>query len=399
MLKPFPNRVTRCPVCRAANVFEFIEILNVPIHCNLLWSSRDEAARAARGDIRLGFCHDCGHVFNLAFNPAAMSYDQAYENSLHFSPRFQEYAEALANRLIHRYNLHDKQILEIGCGRGDFLNLLCELGENRGVGFDPSYVDDPSLGSKNTRTTFIRNFYSKRYEDHRADLICCRHVLEHLKFPRGFLLSLRQTIGNHMDTAVFFEVPNSRLCLRDSGIWDLIYEHYSYFSLPSLVRLFSSCGFEVFECAEAFDGQYLGIEAFPITREVIAEQDSDEDVMNIAQAVSSFAEGYHRQIARWQGVLAQQMAAGQRAVVWGSGSKGVTFLNTIQRQGQIEYVVDINPRKEGKYVAGTGQQIVSPQHLVEYQPEIILVMNPIYLDEIAQYVRDLNLSSKLIAVS
>ncbi|MCA9990344.1 MAG: hypothetical protein KDE29_05015, partial [Anaerolineales bacterium] len=108
-------------------------------HCNVLWPTPAGARQAPRGDIQLHFCPTCGHVFNADFDPALMAYDQAYENSLHFSDRFQQYATALASDLVARYGLQGKDIVEIGSGQGDFLQLLCELGQNRGVGFDPSY--------------------------------------------------------------------------------------------------------------------------------------------------------------------------------------------------------------------------------------------------------------------
>ena len=92
--------------------------------------------------MRLGFCRICGHIFNDAFNPDHIEYIQDYENSLHFSPRFHQYAETLAADLVKRYGLYEKTIIEIGCGRGDFLKLLCELGKNRGIGFDPSHAPD-----------------------------------------------------------------------------------------------------------------------------------------------------------------------------------------------------------------------------------------------------------------
>ena len=68
--------------------------------------------------------------------------------------------------------------------------------------------------------------------------------------------------------------------------------------------------------------------------------------------------------------------------MWGAGSKGVTFLNMIDSRYQIEYVIDINPRKHGKYIPGTGQKIVSPEFLREYIPDIVIVMNLIYENEI-----------------
>ena len=88
--------------------------------------------------------------------------------------------------------------------------------------------------------------------------------------------------------------------------------------------------------------------------------------------------------------------AGQRVVVWGGGAKGVTFLNTLKTQDQIEYVVDINPRKQGRYVPGTGQQIVPPEFLRDYQPDVVIVMNPIYKSEIEQIIKGLGLTAKFL---
>jgi hypothetical protein len=80
---------------------------------------------------------------------------------------------------------------------------------------------------------------------------------------------------------------------------------------------------------------------------------------------------------------------GRRTVVWGAGSKGVTFLNTFRDSG-VDYAVDINTRKQGMYVAGTGQRIVPPEFLKDYQPDLITVMNPIYRKEIKQSIGPLD---------
>lgn len=398
MVSQVNDKKSPCSVCHSTNILQFTEILNVPVHCNLLWSGRDEAVRAARGDLQLGFCNDCGHIFNLAFNPAAMQYDQAYENSLHFSPRFQDYAESLAAKLIARYDLHGKQIVEIGCGHGDFLGLLCELGENCGVGFDPGPGPHRNGARMTSRMRFIQDFYSERYAGYEADLICCRHVLEHLPGPLDFVSTLRKTIGSRIDTVVFFEVPNVIFSLRHCGIWDLIYEHCSYFSIASLERLFSSCGFEVSQCAEAFGGQFLCIEALPGAALANSQANHRNEVETMAQEVVSFGGKFHEQVENWRRKLETMEAAGQRVVMWGGGSKGVAFLNALQVTSQISYVVDINPYKHGKYIAGTGQRIVPPEHLVAYQPDIVLVMNPIYRTEISRQVEKMHLSTELISV-
>jgi 2-polyprenyl-3-methyl-5-hydroxy-6-metoxy-1,4-benzoquinol methylase len=138
---------------------------SIPVHCNILLATRDEAVNSPRGDMKLGFCRDCGHLYNYAFNPKLMVYTQAYENSLHFSPRFQQFAEALATDLIERYNVRGKTVIDIGCGKGDFLKLMCDLGENRGYGFDTSYEPEIMANTNHERFEVIQDFYSEKYSN------------------------------------------------------------------------------------------------------------------------------------------------------------------------------------------------------------------------------------------
>ena len=387
----------RCPVCGTSGAGVFFEALQVPVHCNVLWPTQAEALAAPRGDIRLAFCEACGHIFNVAFDPSLMTYTQQYENSLHFSPRFQQFAESLAARLVERYNLHGKDIIEIGCGKGDFLRLLCELGGNRGVGFDPSY--DPALmdGDLPDGLTFVQDFYSPHYADYKADLICCRHVLEHIEQPTAFIANVRRAVGTQ-DAALYFEVPNVLYTLRDRGIWDVIYEHPSYYSAASLGALFTASGFDVHSLEETYQGQFLSVEATPAAAAVGRQHAATSDRQAMRRLVSSFAESYRTKVSAWQRTLANITTAGQRAVIWGAGSKGVTFLNTLRAQDSIGFVVDINPRKQGQYVAGTGQEIVPPEFLQEYRPDVVIVMNPIYMQEIQQMTADLGLMPTLIHV-
>ena len=389
---------SRCPVCMATDIAVFIEIPQVPIHCNLLWPTRDEAIHAPTGDIRIGFCENCGHIFNLAFDPYFMKYSKDYENCLHFSPWFQSYATSLAARLIKQYDLHNKEIIELGCGNGDFLALLCKLGGNRGVGFDPSLVHKQTLSAPTENITFIKDFYSERYSNYKADFICCRHVLEHIQSPRDFLINLNNAIGTRLNTVIFFEVPNVLFILRDLSIFDIIYEHCSYFSSQSLFRVFTSCGFTVINVTESFEGQFLCIEAISEERLENFPIESQDGLDKIKRYVIEFATNYQSKVNEWKHKLEQLKYGGKRTVVWGAGSKGVTFLNTFKLRNQIEYIVDINPRKHNMFIPKTAQQIVPPSFLQDYRPDIILVMNPIYMDEISQLVSNMGLTTELVLV-
>jgi SAM-dependent methyltransferase len=382
-----------CPACGSTDLRQFLSLPQVPVHCNMLYPSRDEATAAPRGDLRLVFCQACAHVFNGAFDPSLMEYTQAYENSLHFSPRFQQYAENLADDLIARYDIRGKTVIDIGCGKGDFLALLCERGENQGIGFDPSFVPEYVSGPVREKMTIVQDFYSARYADRRAELIVCRHVLEHVPDPSAFVGDVRTAVGEDASTVVFFEVPNVLYTLRDLGIWDLIYEHCSYFSPPSLAGLFEAQGFEVLGLQDLYGGQFLGIETRPGHG---ARNPKMREIARLAELVERFSGAYQAKVSEWIDRFQQMASARKRAVVWGGGSKGVTFLNTLRPDAVVTHMVDINPRKQGMYVAGTGQEVVSPEELRTIRPDMVIIMNPIYRSEIEATLRELGSSPEVL---
>jgi SAM-dependent methyltransferase len=388
---------TPCLICGSKELRVFFEMLDVPIHCNVLYSSCDAALNCPKGDIRLAFCPVCTYIVNLAFDPDRVEYTSRYENSLYFSPRFQDYTRSLAKRLIERCKLYDKQVISIGCGKGEFLLMLCELGNNSGVGFDPSYIEQNQHYKVKDRVKFVQDFYSERYKDYQGDLIECSQTLEHIQNPKSFLSMLRNIIGDRLSTYVFFEVPNALQIFRRLFVWDIIYEHCSYFTPFSLSLAFSSSGFRICELGEDFGGQYLCILALPDTQGARSyNYERKTEVNQIANDITTFATKYQNHIQMFAHKLEQIEDKGQHAVIWGAGSKGVTFLNVFKHHTRIEFAVDINPRKQGMFIPGTGQQIMPPEFLKDYQPDVIIVMNPIYKHEIRQFTKKLGLTTKLI---
>jgi len=383
-----------CPISGSTDVQIFLEISEIPVLCNVLYSSKKEAIETTRGNLKLGYCEKSGHIYNFAFDPERISYTLGYENSLHHSPRFQKYAEALVGRLTDTYNLRNKKVIEIGCGNGEFLHMICEAGDNTGIGFDPSYEPEHSKKEEGDRPfRVIRDLYSEEYAHYEADFVCCRHVLEHIEDPLAFMQTVHEAVRD--DTIVFFEVPNVLYTLEEEAIWDLIYEHCSYFSSRSLVDLFQRTGFEVLRIDDAFNGQYLHIEATPrMSTEAHRGRELELTREQLTADVKQFSRRFNDKVDRWKRVVDEIQARDQRAVVWGAGSKGVTILNILQVQDAIEYVVDINPTKQGKHVAGTGQRIVPPSFLQDYEPNVVIIMNSIYEEEIRSTVRELGLEPR-----
>jgi SAM-dependent methyltransferase len=391
------NTQNLCPVCLSSDLRAFFEMSNVPISCNTKWPSRNAALNCPKGNIKLAFCPTCSFIMNVDFEPSRLEYTEAYGNPLHFSPYFQDYAHSLAERLIKQYRLYDKDIIEIGCGNGYFLQLLCQIGNNRGVGFDPAHVNKEKLSTKKGQVKFIQDYYSERYSNYQGDFIVCRQTLEHIHNPINFLRMIRRTIGNREDTNLLFEVPNSTQIFHEMFIWDIIYEHCSYFTSPSLSRTFSASGFHVDELIKDFGSQFLLIHARPGNQNTsIPNIENLTEANSIAKDIESFKNNYQKKVEKCRYKLKKLEEKGQCTVIWGAGSKGVTFLNVL-KDLKIEYVVDINPTKQGMYIPGTGQQIVRPEFLREYKADYIILMNPIYRHEIQQLTKEIGIKTKLIS--
>ncbi|MBI2812017.1 MAG: methyltransferase domain-containing protein [Candidatus Melainabacteria bacterium] len=95
----------------------------------------------------------------------------------------------------------------------------------------------------------------------------------------------------------------------------------------------------------------------------------------------------------------RQRGANKSIAVWGAAAKGSTFLNQLALTTDvISNVIDINPRKQGNYIAGTGQLICAPEFLQTNERDVIYVMNPNYEDEIRQQLNAMNLSPELVVI-
>ena len=387
-----------CPGCDSAGVSVFFELESVPAHSVLLLPTREEALSYPRGDIALGFCQNCGFISNVAFDPNLHEYSSRYEATQAFSPTFNAFSHRLVTRLIDQYDLHGKAIIEIGCGQGEFLTMLCQLGDNRGIGFDPAYDSARSQSQAQDRVTFIKDFHSEKYAHYHADFVCCKMTLEHIQHTADFVSTIRRSLGDQSNAIVFFQVPDVTRILRELAFWDIYYEHCSYFSLGSLARLFRHCGFDVVSLAKEYDGQYLMIEAKPGDGKGGVSFDQEDDLDDVAQDVTRFSQNYLRKLDSWRRELRNLKKAGRRTVVWGAGSKGVSFLTALDIHDEIEYAVDINPHKHGTYMAGTGQEIVAPEFLKEYRPDVVIVMNSIYCSEIQQALDRMGCTAELRSV-
>jgi SAM-dependent methyltransferase len=388
-----------CPACGHTDLTDFHREASVPTNSCLLLDDAEEARTFPRGEIRLALCERCGFVFNRVFATDLAEYSNRYEETQGYSAHFRQFARDLAKRWVDAYDLHGRDVLEIGCGKGEFLTYMVEHGAGHGTGIDPGVKPERIATSAADRLTWIADFYSPAYAHLRADAIVCRHTLEHLPDVGGFMTMLRTAIGDRTDTVVLFELPDVLRVLEQVAFWDVYYEHCSYFSAGSLARLFRQTGFEVLDVRLDYDDQYLLIEARPAA--VPAEGAGfgiEDDLDRLRTSAAQFSARREQQLAGWRTRLADARTASDQVVIWGGGSKCVAFLNALDVADQIAYVVDINPHKHGRYIAGSDQQVLAPETLRERPADLVIAMNDVYLDEIAGQLTAMGVDAELVAL-
>ncbi|HVM39330.1 MAG TPA: class I SAM-dependent methyltransferase [Acidimicrobiia bacterium] len=355
----------------------FVVRAGVPALQNVLLSTAADARAIERGDLRVARCPSCDFVANTAFDPGLVVYGDDYDNLQVHSPFFEGYVDTLVDRLVSD-GVRGVRVVEVGCGNGDFLRRLCERGGNTGVGFDGAYrgPEHPAPG-----VWFVKDFYGPRWSHVPADVVVCRHVIEHVPRPLDLLRDVRAAVEGR-DARVVFETPAVEWILEHGVFHDFFYEHCSYFSERSLPAAMEAAGFEATRVERLFGGQYLWVEA-----RVAPAPGPPVVAASLGRSVEHFRIRDADELARAAAHLGA-MASKGRVAVWGAGAKGVTFLNLLDPGGsQIDCVVDVNPAKQGRFVAGTGHPIVPPGELVARGVEHVVVMNPNYLDECAATAR------------
>lgn len=330
----------------------------LPVFQNRMFNTSDEALASPKGDVVLVQDMHTGLVFNQAFNPELMDYGPDYQNEQAFSTVFLSHLDEVTS-IIHRH-LQGKTLVEVGCGKGYFLEHLHSSGFDI-TGFDPAY--------EGANPKILKELFHQRI-GMAADGIVLRHVLEHIPDPVGFLSKIREVNGN--SGKIYIEVPCFDWIAQHRAWFDIFYEHVNYFRLNDFKRMFGI----IQEGGHVFGGQYLYVVADLTTLRVPKYADDCR-----ADLPPDFLEN-----VRHHAEALKKRSMGRSAIL-GGASKGVIFALFMQRAGApVDIVIDINPAKQGKYLAGSGLRIHSPEEAIALliPGTDVFVMNSIYLLEIIE---------------
>jgi C-methyltransferase C-terminal domain/Methyltransferase domain len=276
------------------------------------------------------------------------------------------------------------------------LRLLCSLGGNQGVA--PGHLPEPVHGpADRTSTALGRHALSDPGTGEPVDLVCVRMVLERVAEPARFVRLLRRAVRQQQGR-LFLQVPDLVRTLRQFAFWEIHYEQSSYFSPGTLQRLLSAQGFTVGHMWTELDGQLLMVDAradFDASAAVYAGE-LLEPVADLERLVARFALECQQKQALWCDILRGMANAGNRVMVWGAGPPTVSFLTTLAVGDEVGWVVDPDPRRQGKYLPGTGHLIVGPEGVAALRPDVLIITNWICTLEIQELLGSVGCTPTLL---
>lgn len=395
--------IKSCPICKSSKIKNIVYRKNMPVYQNRLFDDELSAKECEKRDLEFSICNECGFVFNGRFDTSLNLYDGDYNNSQVASEKFKHYMETSFEYMRNTYDAMPKKIVEIGCGKkAEYLQMMSEywgggancqniLREDKKqiIGYDPSY--DANDNSK--IVIYPRYFDFKKEKTQNVDWLICRHVIEHISQPLELFDNVHGLNTGNPKSIAYFETPDVTWIFRNSVVFDFFYEHCSLFSPSSIMKLGEIAGVNIDNIVNAFGGQYMWI----FSQNKCYKNNTEQSKIYLDE-ILALAEKYKKEekfiFEKIYNMLLERRK--KRIVLWGAGAKGNIFLNIFDRDKSIvDYVVDVNIEKNGKYIAGTGHEIKGPSclKLEEYCPEVIVVMNEQYYEEIKTMIKNMCLKN------
>ena len=360
-----------CRLCCSTRTESIIDLDGFPKSAQYFLSSLADMEEDQSITLMVCQCIDCG-LIQLKNNPVSYYKDVITAASLSETSK-----ENLVNEwrpFIEKYNILGQDAIEVGSGRGDFLEVLERLDVDA-YGIEHSLenikeCEKKKLNVKKAYLTELPEAYNKRYS-----LVICNNFLEHQPETKKYLSCLRDLVND--DGVIYISVPNVDYLLEKKCLYEFVADHLVYFTEKTLRKAMEINGFNILESYKKNNGNDLVVIAKPDSK--INIDGAMETVAEIVKSVQKEVNG-HKNVAIW--------SAGHRALA----------LMAIAKLDKIKYVIDSATFKQGKFTPILHKKIISPEEFISIKCDLLIIMLPgNYAEQVIRFVEENEITCKVIA--
>jgi SAM-dependent methyltransferase len=379
-----------CLLCGSQTVERFLELGHTAL-ANKFLSQEELSFPEATYPLTVGFCHTCGHVqLTELVPPERMFEDYLYISSA--SDTLKAHLNNLSGLIVERYRLGSKHlVIDIGCNDGTLLSGFRRHGV-KVLGVDPA-ANLAALTRENGIERYVGFFTAKVAREiieqwGPATAITATNTFPHIPKLQDFITGIQTVLA---PGGVFVIEVHYLVDLLEQGAFDTIYhEHVSYWALGPMIHLFNRAGMEVVNVERVplhhgqlrvfvqrkGDGLVQSSVAKLLELECSLGLDKFSSYRRFAEKTQKIKRDLHKTLRQLQG-------EGKRLAGYGAPAKGNTLLSFLEIGPELlEYIADRSPLKQGLYTPGTHIPVVSPERLLEDQPDYVLLLAWNFVDEI-----------------
>ncbi len=321
--------------------------------------------------------------------------------------RHQEYARLLT--ALQEQQIRGRRIVEVGCGRGEFLRMWKNLSEDPegAAALERDRVVDPLSGQPKADALQLVGIEHKktlaeeanalssapsyhvyegfaagdyRYPEGPFDAFVQFNFLEHQPDPRDMLRNIWKNLKPR--ALGLLTVPSFEYILQYNGYYELLRDHIANYTEFTLQKLLQDCGFELLEM------QIVNRD----TIEALVRKASPEELSSLQYRgpridVSSLQASFDRLNASVNAHLDALAGEGRTLAIWGASHQGFTLAATTRLWGRVAYIIDSAAFKQGRFAPASHLPIVAPSYFETHPVDEILIVAPGYTDEIADIIK------------
>jgi len=350
---------SKCLVC-SSNFYDeaLLSFKNMPSSAQG-FPELEELKKDKGADLNVYQCSSCG-LIQLDINP--VSYYKKVIRASGFSNEMIEFRFGQFNTWIKKYNLTNKKILEVGCGKGEYLEILSNSGVKAfGVEYSMSSVNYCKQKGLSVTQGFLGD-EEFSLEEKQYDGFMCLSFMEHWPNPNNVLDALCQNLP---DGAIgLIEVPNFDMILEKGLYSEFISDHLMYFTEETLKSTLHLNGFEVLESKSIWHNYILSV----VVRKRVR---TDLDFMKgLRVKVKSDIDNF---------INSTKI---NKVAIWGAGHQALATISLTKIENSIEYIVDSAVFKQGRYSPASHIPIVSEDELKKNPVDAVIIMAGSYSAEI-----------------